>query len=81
MQDGEQELNDLNATDRRFFLCAFCVLTGFMHNLYYLFCKIIEEHYDFLKIMELISDVSLIIILISFIGMVYYGISKIKESE
>lgn len=31
--------------------------------------------------MELISDISLIIILISFIGMIYYGMSKIKESE
>lgn len=71
----------MDLIDRRFFLCTFCVLTGFMYNIYYLFCKITEEHYDFLKIMELIGDVSLIIILISFIGMIYYGMSKIKGSE
>lgn len=52
-----------------------------MYNTYYLFCKITEEHYSFLEIIGLIGDVSPIIILISFIGMIYYGMSKIEESE
>lgn len=71
----------MDITDRRFFLCAFCVLTGLMYNIYYLFCKITYEHYDFLKMMELVGYASYIVILISFIGMIHYGLSKIKESE